>query len=394
MENPTYPEPPTEPTPDEEEILDPEQPDEEGIPNGSDGSTITPPTNVVIENLLLAKTNTVVDTSQPFIPSAAIQSLTADKVAAGTIKSVNIESSVYKNTFNKVVASDGTTTVRTKGNLVIDGEIKMDGTIQDGSKRTTHLFIDALTVHGHVAKPNGTSEQLFELSAAGLFLNSPNPVAITSNNELELYSYGERKVAVGVSMLSLWADLHMRGNDITNINSLNFLNSGATIFTNGNMFSFQTRGEIEYGIKGVRVLRMGKDAAGEFVQMHSAYNRTTSSNANTVIAPDATFRRATSAKKYKTDIKTSKIDPYLILKLEPKSWIDKAEKEIGDIQRRYYGLIADDVYDIGLGDYVTYENDEVDGLMYDRLWTLLIPIVRDLKEENEQLKIKLEEIVQ
>ena len=118
MENPTYPEPPTEPTPDEEEILDPEQPDEEGIPDGSDGSTITPPTNVVIENLLLAKTNTVVDTSQPFIPSAAIQSLTADKIAAGTIKSVNIESSVYKNTFDKVVASDGTTTVRTKGNLV------------------------------------------------------------------------------------------------------------------------------------------------------------------------------------------------------------------------------------------------------------------------------------
>src|SRR5699024_10350653 len=234
MENPTYPEPPTEPTPDEEEILDPEQPDEEGIPNGSDGSTITPPTNVVIENLLLAKTNTVVDTSQPFIPSAAIQSLTADKVAAGTIKSVNIESSVYKNTFDKVVASDGTTTVRTKGNLVIDGEIKMDGTIQDGSKRTTHFFMDALTVHGHIAKPNGTAEQLSELSAAGLFLNSPNPVTITSNNELELYSYGERKVAVGVSMFSLWADLHMRGNNITNINTLNFLNSGATIFTNGN----------------------------------------------------------------------------------------------------------------------------------------------------------------
>lgn len=161
------------------------------------------------------------------------------------------------------------------------------------------------------------------------------------------------------------------------------LGSGFNLTGEGNNFI------IEKG--GNRYLRIGSDAGGLYLQSSAIYDRTTSANANTVITSnDHTLRRSTSAKKYKDDIQPSTLDPYLLLEIEPKSWIDKAEQAEGNVQRRYYGLIADEVEEVGLGDYVTYDNGEVDALMYDRLWTLLIPIVKDLKEENKQLRKDLE----
>lgn len=142
---------------------------------------------------------------------------------------------------------------------------------------------------------------------------------------------------------------------------------------------------------GTRYLRIGADLGGLFLQSDAVYYRTTSANANVAIMDDdQTLRRSTSARKYKDDIQKSDVDPYLLLEIEPKSWIDKAEQFEGNVQRRYYGLIADEVEEAGLGDYVTYDHGEVDALMYDRLWTLLIPIVKDLKEENDQLRKDLE----
>ena len=168
------------------------------------------------------------------------------------------------------------------------------------------------------------------------------------------------------------------------VDATNFrLGSGFELAGSGNDFI------IEKG--GNRYLRIGSDAGGLFLQSSAIYDRTTSANPNTVIVSnDHTLRRSTSAKKYKDDIQPSTLDPYLLLEIEPKSWIDKAEQAEGNVQRRYYGLIADEVEEAGLGDYVTYDNGEVDALMYDRLWTLLIPIVKDLKQENKQLRKDLE----
>lgn len=161
------------------------------------------------------------------------------------------------------------------------------------------------------------------------------------------------------------------------------LGSGFNLSGEGNDFVIEKNGN--------RYLRIGSDAGGLYLQSSAIHDRTTSANPNTVIVSnDHTLRRSTSAKKYKDDIQPSTLDPYLLLEIEPKSWIDKAEQAEGNVQRRYYGLIADEVEEAGLGDYVTYDNGEVDALMYDRLWTLLIPIVKDLKQENKQLRKDLE----
>src|SRR5699024_2325993 len=161
------------------------------------------------------------------------------------------------------------------------------------------------------------------------------------------------------------------------------LGSGFNLSGEGNDFVIEKNGN--------RYLRIGSDAGGLYLQSSAIHDRTTSANPNTVIVSnDHTLRRSTSAKKYKDDIQPSTLDPYLLLEIEPKSWIDKAEQAEGNVQRRYYGLIADEVEEAGLGDYVNYDNGEVDALMYERLWTLLIPIVKDLKQENKQLRKDLE----
>jgi hypothetical protein len=131
------------------------------------------------------------------------------------------------------------------------------------------------------------------------------------------------------------------------------------------------------------------------------YNQTTSAAANVYIGGDGYFRRSTSAKKYKEDIQEVNLsDGYAerILNLKPKYWYDKAEvNENGGSYEglnRYYGLIAEDVVEVGLPEYALFTppdeegNREVDGIAYDRLWTLLIPITKKHHDEINLLKLE------
>jgi hypothetical protein len=130
------------------------------------------------------------------------------------------------------------------------------------------------------------------------------------------------------------------------------------------------------------------------------YNRTYTGATNMEVTVNGTLGRTTSARKYKLVEEPVPTDlPLNILKLQPKTWFDKGtveryskalddSEDLSEIDIPYIeripGLIAEDVVDAGLEQYVTYGeaddqgNREVEGLMYDRLWTLLIPLVKDL----------------
>ena len=119
------------------------------------------------------------------------------------------------------------------------------------------------------------------------------------------------------------------------------------------------------------------------------------------------YAQSTSSRKYKLVEEPVKVDPYNILGIEPKDWYDRHEIEqyAGELTKKYEGaeydlenidltkirrvpgLVAEDVEEVGLSDYVEYgEDGEIRGLMYDRLWTLLIPVVRELKNRVEELE--------
>ena len=118
--------------------------------------------------------------------------------------------------------------------------------------------------------------------------------------------------------------------------------------------------------------------------------RTTSATSNVHIRPDGLMFMIGSASKYKSDIQLLKDEvgyAKRILDLHPKSWIDKGEQEREDVRGRYYGVIAEDVEELGLSEYTTKNEDgELESVQYDRLWTLLLPVVREQESEIKNLK--------
>lgn len=173
-----------------------------------------------------------------------------------------------------------------------------------------------------------------------------------------------------------------------------------------------------------RLIISADDRSG-LLKSTDSYGRTYSGSANGTITSNGVFGRITSAARYKLCIKNVETINYAenILKLNPRSWVDKAGAESFadyltendgcaeglnesgvDIPYldRHYGLIAEEVEQAGLKEYVSYgdRNEEgireTEGIEYDRLWTLLIPVVRDLKkyaeEEINRLNIEIQSL--
>lgn len=149
-----------------------------------------------------------------------------------------------------------------------------------------------------------------------------------------------------------------------------------------------------------------------YITSETIYNRTYSSAGNVFITQYGTLGRSTSASKYKLSQERQFKDDEQqyehskqILDLDLKTWFDKFEaetyaKEIYTGERlededfklkRYAGLIAEDVEAVGLNEFVTRgQNDEIEGIEYDRLWIHLIPIVKKQMQEIEKLKAEME----
>src|SRR5690554_2252904 len=102
---------------------------------------------------------------------------------------------------------------------------------------------------------------------------------------------------------------------------------------------------------------------------------------------------STSNESEKILMKDISVNPYKLLEMKVYDYYDKQSVETyADILskgidipseqlpliRRIPGLSANEAHDLGLNQFVFYDkNNEVEGLMYNRLWILLIPIARD-----------------
>ena len=144
----------------------------------------------------------------------------------------------------------------------------------------------------------------------------------------------------------------------------------------------------------------------------------TSSSPNLYITSAFNVQRTTSSKKYKMNIRPIEEiedENYFerILNLVPKGWHDKNaveeyaehltcleqgiesnyENDVCFPLERYYGLIAEDLEEVGLERFLNYRIKDgekiVEGIQYDKLWTLLIPIIKELKQKVEELEEKL-----
>ncbi|MGY5269547.1 beta strand repeat-containing protein [Lactiplantibacillus plantarum] len=135
------------------------------------------------------------------------------------------------------------------------------------------------------------------------------------------------------------------------------------------------------------------------------YNRTYSTGSNMYVTSSGRVGRTTSASKYKLAIArsddTSQADRLMTLNLA--SWNDKVATEKmakslsnGEIPvepeinlKRHYGLIAEDLRDAGLDEFlITGKDGQIEGIEYDRLWTVLIPKIKQLNNRINELERK------
>jgi hypothetical protein len=110
------------------------------------------------------------------------------------------------------------------------------------------------------------------------------------------------------------------------------------------------------------------------LQTNSPYNFT-STGANAILFSDGTFGRATSSLKYKRNVETATHGLSDVLKLRSVTYKSKNER---DGETIFGGLIAEEVHEIGLTEFVQYAEDGTpDSLYYANMVSLCIKAIQE-----------------
>ena len=117
------------------------------------------------------------------------------------------------------------------------------------------------------------------------------------------------------------------------------------------------------------------------------YANTTSQSANMFVATNGEFVRSTSSKRYKNSITDVTKGLAELKKLRPVNY-----KGNNDGETVFYGLIAEEVHDAGLTEFVEYNDEnQPDALRYPHMVSLCIKAIQELSAQVEELKAKLED---
>ena len=120
---------------------------------------------------------------------------------------------------------------------------------------------------------------------------------------------------------------------------------------------------------------------------NSPYNNTTGSAANLVVDASGILYRSTSSFKYKTDIKNAPWGLSEVMALRSVTYKTKTEDDKG---KQFGGLIAEEVHDAGLTDFVQYADDGTpDSLAYGNMVSLCIKAIQDQQGMIAELQAKV-----
>jgi len=120
---------------------------------------------------------------------------------------------------------------------------------------------------------------------------------------------------------------------------------------------------------------------------NSPYNNTTSFAANLHVNSSGGIARNTSSRKYKDNIQDATHGLAELLQLRPVTYTGKAEAD-GDTV--FGGLIAEEVDDVGLSEFVQYAEDgSPDALAYGNMVSLCIKAIKEQQTVIETLEAKV-----
>jgi hypothetical protein len=118
---------------------------------------------------------------------------------------------------------------------------------------------------------------------------------------------------------------------------------------------------------------------------------TSSDSANCVIGIDGLIARGASSLRYKQDVEDLTIDADKVLQLRPRTWRDKnAVAADPETDRRHVGFIAEELDQLGLTEFVTYDDQGPEAIKYDRLTAALIPVLQQQQQQINALSARLD----
>jgi hypothetical protein len=195
--------------------------------------------------------------------------------------------------------------------------------------------------------------------------------------------------------------------------NLDLADSKLARFGTGNDFSIQHNGSNTIfthsgtGDMQIRVIDSGKafiiydhDASNEILKLTDTNgylvsppteSLTSSQSANVYINSSGTFKRSTSALKYKKDVRD--LESIDISSFRPVRYKSNISGE--DPNEEFIGFISDEFHDAGLTELVSYGDDSdgkptiVEGFNYDRITAVLTKALQDANKKIETLEAKV-----
>jgi hypothetical protein len=119
----------------------------------------------------------------------------------------------------------------------------------------------------------------------------------------------------------------------------------------------------------------------------SPYNATTGGAANLFVFSDGGLYRSTSSLKYKKNVLDATHGLKELLTLRPVTYEGKSKADEG---KTFGGLIAEEVHDAGLAEFVQYADDGTpDALAYGNMVSLCIKAIQELKAQLDESNLTL-----
>ena len=128
------------------------------------------------------------------------------------------------------------------------------------------------------------------------------------------------------------------------------------------------------------------------IQSDASYSLTTGNAANVHIGANGLLRRGgVSSLRYKKDIADASWGLADVLKLKPKTFKSNTTGENGETDdKTYAGFIAEDVHDIGLTNFVEYnDKNQPDAVHYGNMVALLTNAIQELNTKVTTLETKV-----
>jgi len=349
-------------------------------PAVSGSTTLTLPTTSSTLATLAAQTftgtQTITTLTSPASTALTLQSAGTTAVTINTSQTVGIGTTSLNDSFKLNVSNAGSSALFYDTSAVaanIGGSLYFGGTYT-GSSQTTFGYVKS-------GKDNATDGQYGGYLS---FATRANGSAVAEAMRID--SSGN----VGIGTTSPNTKLEISGSSTfiptTTITADNAVTGWRVRRTGGTypieyyMGIRENSTALDFYDNTSNALRMRIDSSGNLL-VPQAYNNTTGSGANGFIAGNGTFQRSTSSLKYKKNVANATHGLTDLLKLRSVTYEGKAE---GDSGKTFGGLIAEEVHDAGLTEFVQYAEDgSPDALAYGNMVALCVKSIQELKAIND-----------